>query len=67
MNEFLISAESYVPAFAAAIEAVGGKQIARTSWIARWNGTADALCDRLSPYLRGRIVVCSLSGDWSYR
>lgn len=65
MTQFLISA-SATAALVSAVRAIGGKPIHDGSWIAYWDGTADSLCRHLHPACNGRVVVCALTGDWSY-
>lgn len=61
MMEFIIIAAFARPS---AVEALGGKPLTAHSWIATWNGTADALCRYLRPACSARVVVCQLSSEW---
>lgn len=47
----------------------GGRCILPGQWIVPWKDTADSLClfvKKSIPYVSA-VIVCSLSGDWSYR
>jgi hypothetical protein len=65
MTQFLISGPA-TDALVSAIRLLGGDSINENSWIALWGGNADTLCRHLRPTSNGCIVVCALSGDWSY-
>lgn len=68
MNDrlFMIVAAA-TTALTSAVRALGGQPMSPNSWLARWSGTADELCHHLRPTSPGRIIVCALTGDWSYR
>lgn len=66
MIEFLITAKPS-DRLIVAIRQVNGKPINNNAWITRgWEGDAESLCRHLRPSAEGRIIVCALSGDWSY-
>ena len=66
MNVFVVAAESS-PRFAVAVQALGGKALVSGAWIVHWDGLADSLCLKLQAYSDSGLIVCSISGDWSYR
>jgi hypothetical protein len=67
MTTIFLVAAAKTNALDAAMASLRGRSLNDSSWIAYWADTADALCRHLKPSCSGPIVVCALTGDWSYR
>jgi hypothetical protein len=68
MNVFVVAAEfSPGSRLAFAVQALGGRALTPVAWIVPWQDTADSLSLKLKPYSESRVIVCSISDDWSYR